>query len=187
MPPTTALQRALGGRTVNVRTAHLSRKVQTLQSSASRAREASRTVGTMVIHDVESVGTLAASCALEGRYGADKYKVKGVDVRGVGGLMLMALGGWRSAKRKKDGGHIHAVGLGLTQSVVAGAAVRWGARMADTAAQQPAQQPQQQQLPDAGQQPVSTFPGVAGDSALGAFLREVRLEQDSGLRPANRV
>lgn len=176
--PSTALQRALGrDRAHKTQSTQLTRKLRNASNALARGRETAKVMGEVVVSDLESAGTLAVSCAAEGYYGDDRFKVRGIDLRGVVGLGAMAFGGYRKSKRKKDGAHVHAVGQGLVHSVLAGSAVRFGQRMAQEKATPAATQPAISQ--------ETTAQGVELDG-IGAFLREVKLA-DSGLQPAHRL
>lgn len=189
----TALTRALSGQAVKGTAAVGALRdavplINRLRNSAVAMREDSKEIGRIVMHEAESTGALVASCAAEGRFGADKFKVGNVDARGPVALGLMILG---VVRRKKDGMHMYAVGQGVAHSVIAGAAVRWGQRMAEKAGSTttPSTLPAASGAPPSDAPPAEVKAAKGDDDAVDAFLREVRLQGDGdpGLARAHRI
>jgi hypothetical protein len=150
----------------------------------AKGRKAVRTIrravppGTMTILAEEGVGAgaLGVSCYAEGYLGASKFEVSGVDVRGPLGLLGMVAGGYLARRGTKHARLLISGSRGVAHSVLAGAAVRAGQRMAAQGAS--ASTAEASKLLADGK--------VQGDDVLEGFLRDIHL-QDRGLEPAGRA
>lgn len=160
-----------------------------LRRALAKGRKTVRTIrravppGAMTILAEEGVGAaaLGASCYSEGYLGAAKFEVAGVDARGPLGVLGMVAGGMLARRGSKHARLLISGSRGVAHSVLAGAAVRAGQRMAARApAASTSPAPAQNRLPGPD--------GVLNtdDDVILGFLRDIHL-QDQGLAPEGRA
>lgn len=152
----------------------IKRRLKNRKSGGSGAKPSTMS---LVGEEVVGGGVLALSCVAEGYYGAERFQVAGVDARGPTGLLGMIAGGWMARRGSKYGRHLLSAGRGAAHSVLAGASVRYGQRMATARAAAPAA---------ASSAPAGVQKIAGGDDTLEGFLRDIHLI-DPALQAAGRT
>jgi len=177
---TTALRTAMQGGKVSDRAAQsaLSQavgRIASLTKRANNSKEAMQETGALVLHSVETQGSLFLASMAEGYLGEDKLKVGSVDVRAPVGLLAQGFGLYQAIKGEKgSGAHVLALGNGVVGSWLASVARSAGQTLAEKRGAPPAAVAPQIML-----QGALPLPGLMPDPSVAGSHREVLLTPES--------
>lgn len=184
-----ALQTAMQGGKVSDKAAQSAlgsavTRIANLTKKANTSKESMVETGTLVVHTVETEGSLFLASMAEGYFGEERLKLGSVDMRAPIGILAQGYGLYQTATGQKGAGqHVLALGTGVLGSWLANVARNAGRTLSEkrTGTQRPAD------MPVVMVQGALPAPSLIPEPTLSGPMREVLLTPERERRRVRRA